>query len=272
MLPSPVAELAREAGIEVLQPESVRDEDFLTRLRARGADVFLVVAYGELLRQEFLDIPKIDCLNVHPSLLPRHRGASPIPAAILAGDRETGVSIQRVVLKLDAGDVLVQARTEIRPGETAGDLGGRLMELSADVTLEALDMVARNELHYTPQDPERVTFCRKLTKETGYIDWHRSAAELERHVLGMNPWPLARTMLPGGKKGLNVHRARARTDVDSDAAPGTILATDGELLVRSGGGALELVEVQADGKRAMVAGEFLRGARVAVGEMFEAVQ
>ena len=133
---SPVADLAREHGVQLLQPESVRDEAFLDELRAVGADVFLVVSYGELLRQSFLDLPREVTLNVHPSLLPRHRGATPVPATILAGDRLAGVSIQRVVLELDAGDVLLAAETETGARETAGELGARLAELAGELVLQ----------------------------------------------------------------------------------------------------------------------------------------
>jgi methionyl-tRNA formyltransferase len=264
-----VAELAEKHGIPLLQPPSAKDEALMAHLRELDADVFLVVAYGELLLQEFLDLPRIDCLNVHPSLLPRHRGASPIPAAILAGDRITGTSIQRVVKKLDAGDVLVQKRLEIRPGETAGELAQRLVELSADAALEALDKVARGELDYTPQDPEQATFCKKLTKDMGNMDWARPTDELERHVRAMNPWPLARTTLPNGK-GLGVRRARIAEGDPTDAAPGTLLAAAGSFLVRCGDGMLELLEVQADGKRPMDGADFLRGARLEAGHLLGA--
>ncbi len=269
LLPSPVAELAREEGLELLQPASVKDEGLMRHLAEFEADVFLVVAYGELLRQEFLDLPRIDCLNVHPSLLPRHRGASPIPAAILAGDRETGVSIQRVVLKLDAGDVLVQKRTEILPDETAGELAERLMVLSGEAVIEALEKVERGELDYTPQDPEGVTICRKLKKETGNVDWSLSAAELIRHVRAMNPWPLARTTLPGGK-GLAVHRARAAEEAGPGMEPGALVVATDRCVVSTGSGTIELLEVQADGKRPMTGAEFLRGARLEAGDLLGA--
>ncbi|MEW6071351.1 MAG: methionyl-tRNA formyltransferase [Planctomycetota bacterium] len=266
LVPSPVAALARAEGIDVCEPVSVRDEAVLARLRALAADVFLVVAYGELLRPEFLALPRIECLNVHPSLLPRHRGASPIPAAILAGDGETGVSILRVVRQLDAGDVLVQKTTAIQPGETAGELAGRLAELAGDVALEALAKVDRGELDWTPQDPARATLCRKLTKEAGRIDWSLAAVGLDRHVRAMNPWPLARTTLPAGT-GLAVHRARPlAAPPPLGAPPGTILEAAGRLVVACGAGQLELLLVQADGKRPLGAAEFLRGARLATGE------
>lgn len=263
--PSPVAELATDAGIPLLQPESVRDEPFLDELRAVEPDVFLVVSYGELLRQSFLDIPTTVSLNVHPSLLPRHRGATPIQAALLAGDRVTGVSIQKVVLELDAGDIVAARETEIQDGETAGELAERLAELSGPLCVEALAAVAADRAVYLPQDPERVTFCKRLTKDDGRIDWSRPAAELENHVRAMNPWPLARTARADGAP-LSIHRARA-TERAGDGAPGTVTITaGGELLVTCGEGTLEVTVVQAAGKRAMPTADFLRGARLESGE------
>jgi len=266
---SPVAVLAEEAGVPVLQPETVRDEGVLERLRAVEADVFLVVSYGELLRREFLEIPRRECLNVHPSLLPRWRGASPIQAAILAGDRQTGVSIQRVVLELDAGDVLAARRTEILPEETAGELAARLAELSGEVVIEALAAVASDTAEFVTQDEGAVTFCKRMKKEDGRVDWQRAPGELARLVRAMNPWPGARTTLPDGHV-LSIWRARV-VDAPSPSAstPGTILEAGERMTVACGPrgeGALELVEVQAAGKRAMAAVDFLRGARLTAGQ------
>lgn len=268
---SPIATLAREAGIAVLQPATVKDDAFLDALRAVEADVLLVVSYGELLRQSFLDLAGTVSLNVHPSLLPRHRGATPVPAAILAGDEITGVSIQKVVLELDAGDVLLSRKTRVLPGETTGELLGRLAIESGDLVVEALDQVAAGTAAFTPQDPEQITHCRKLAKEDGLIDWTRSAYEIERQVRAMNPWPLAYTNLPGGAK-LAVHRVevlpldQSGTYTASDATdftPGTMLTgSKNRLIVACGKGALDLIAIQAAGKKVMSAGDFVRGARL----------
>jgi len=262
---SPVADLARAAGVDCLQPESVRDDAFLTRLRAAEADVFLVVSYGELLREEFLDIPRVVNLNVHPSLLPRWRGASPIQATIWAGDEETGVSIQKVVLELDAGDVLAVRRAPIRAGETAGELAGRLADLSGELVVEALQQVADGSAAYTPQDPAGVTLCKRIQKEAGRIDWTQGAQEIDRQVRALNPWPAAYTFLPGGKK-LAVWRVQP-LPVEKGASehePGTVLTARQRLTVACGPrgeDVLELVQIQAAGKQAMAATDFLRGAR-----------
>ena len=268
--PSAVSTLAGEAGVEVWEPETVKDAAFLERLRAWDADTFLVVSYGELLRQEFLDLPKRRCLNVHPSLLPRWRGATPIPAAIRAGDEVTGTTIQEVVLALDAGDVLVQKELAIRAGETAGELAARLAELSGEAAVEALQAVADGSAVFRPQDPERVTLCKKLDKSDGWLDWSAPAPELERTVHALNPWPLARTSLPAEPgttpTRLNVLRARALAS-DGDGAPGELLTTRKRLVVATGAGALELLEVQQQGKKALPADAYLLGARLEEGQV-----
>jgi len=259
-----VAELAEGAGLPTLQPERLRDEETLAWLRAREADVFLVASYGELLTEAVLEIPRLECLNVHPSLLPRHRGATPIPASILAGDEITGVSIQRMVLELDAGDVLVAMETSLEPTENAGELAARLAELSGEASVAALRALDEGTAEFVPQDGERATFCKKLTKEHGRIDWRHAAVELDRHVRAMTPWPGATTSLPGGQD-LTVLRA---LPVERDAAePGTILAVGKQLEVATGEGALRLVEVKPAGKRGMAAADFLRGARLEVGQL-----
>ncbi len=262
---SAIAALAEGAGVPVLQPHTVRDPEVIERLAREEADVFVVASYGEFLRQEFLDLPRDVCLNVHPSLLPRHRGATPIPAALLAGDEETGVSIQRVVLKLDAGDILVQKTLRILPGETTGELGVRLAELSGEAVLESLEKIESGQAVYTPQDPDQVTMCTKLTKEDGRIDWSRSAREIDRHVRAMNPWPGARTSLPDGR-ALALWRVQVLPAAELDSEPGTLLQTQGRLVVATGQGPLELIEIQAAGKARMQAEAFLLGARLEAGE------
>ena len=255
---SDVAELARAHDLPLLQPESLRDPEVLDRLRGFEADVFLVASYGELMREEFLAIPTECCLNVHPSLLPRHRGATPVPATILAGDAVTGVSIQRMVLELDAGDVLVASETPIAPGETAGELLERLAGDSVELCERALRAIRDGDARFTPQDAAAATHCRRLKKEDGRVDWSRPAAEVERLVRAMNPWPAARTALPAGGD-LQILRAVV---VDGLATPGALVDSDGRLVVGCGDGALELVEVKPPGKKAMDGAAYLRGARL----------
>ncbi|NOT31304.1 MAG: methionyl-tRNA formyltransferase, partial [Planctomycetes bacterium] len=233
---SAVAELARAEGIELLEPETVRDPAVLAHLGALAPDVFLVVSYGEILREEFLSLARIVALNVHPSLLPRHRGATPIPAALLAGDELTGVAIQKVAKELDSGDLLLSRATPIAPGETAGELLARLSEWSAELVLEALELVESGKARYQPQDSARATICKKLTKEHGRIDWTRPARELERRVRAMNPWPGATTRLASGAE-LLVWRALATSaEGGSNGAPGTILEAGPRWRVAAGDG------------------------------------
>jgi len=259
---SSVAELARREGIELLEPQTVRAPEVLAHLERLAPDVFLVVSYGEILRPEFLALARRVALNVHPSLLPRHRGATPVPAAILAGDERTGVAIQKVARELDSGDLLLVRETPIEPGETAGELLARLAVWSGELVLEALAEVERGTDRYEPQDPAGATYCRKLEKASGRIDWSRPAVELERLVRAMNPWPGAATRLPNGGD-LSVWRARPAA---GEGAPGTVLEAGKRWIVAAGAGALELLEVQVAGKRPLPAADFLRGARLAVGE------
>jgi methionyl-tRNA formyltransferase len=263
--PSPVAELARAAGIELLCPEKATDPGFLERLRALAPDVLFVVAYGKILRADLLAIPRLASLNVHPSLLPRHRGATPIPAALLAGDATTGVTIQKVSAELDAGDVLCVVETAIEPEEHAGELAERLAELAAELSERALELVASGTATYTPQDHAAATYCAKLEKDDGALDWTRAADALVRHVRGMTPWPGARTTLPDGAE-LFVLRARATAGA---GGPGEVLEASRRFVVAcssaADGGALELLEVKPAGKRAMSGSEFLRGARLDAG-------
>lgn len=266
--PSPVVAAAEAAGVDVLRPESVRDAGFRARLRALEADVFLVASYGELFDTELLELPSVACLNVHGSILPRWRGASPIQSAILAGDPVTGVTIQRMVEALDAGDVLLTRTTPIGPSDTSGTLFDRLAQLGAEAALEALDSIAAGRATFTPQDDAQATRCRKLAKSAGQLDWSESALALERRVRAVTPWPGARTSLPDGRV-LGVVRARRVSDgearFEGAAVPGRLSADALErrrLVVAAGEGALELLEVKPEGKRAMDAAAFLNGAEL----------
>ncbi len=271
---SPLASLAEARGIGVLQPETTRSEAFVTELAARAPQVLLVASYGEILRENVLSLAPHGALNVHASLLPRWRGASPIQAAIQAGDECTGISIQRMVRALDAGDVLLEERTPIDAAETAGELSARLAVIGGEAAVRALDQLERGEARFLPQDPARVTLARKLAKDDGRIVWSKSAEEIARLVRAMNPWPLARTRLPDGGEGreLAVLRARALPDEPASehaghepagaVAAGTLLDSK-RFLVQTASGVLELQAVQAPGKPEMEGSAFLRGARLA---------
>lgn len=258
---SPLVELAHERGLPVLQPETTRTPEFVDSLRELAPDVLLVASYGELLRTEVLELAPHGALNVHGSLLPRWRGAAPIQAAVAAGDAETGVSIQRMVLALDAGDVLLERRTPIGPEDTAGELFERLARLGGEAAVEALDRLERGQAHYTPQDPALVTHAPKLQKQDGDLDWSRPAVELERLVRAMHPWPGARALAPGDRS-LVVEAARV---VEGCGEPGALLEAGPRCVVACGEGALELLRVKPAGKKAMAAPDWLRGARLEAG-------
>ena len=266
---SELVQQARQSGVPVFQPHNLRETADVDRLRSFDAEVLCVASYGEILRREVLELAPHGALNVHASLLPRWRGASPIQSAIAAGDRQTGVSVQRMVLALDEGDVILSRATAIGAQESAGELLQRLAELGGRALVEALDAIESNDATFTPQDPEAATHCRKLTKAHGHLDWNRPAIQLERQVRAMDPWPGARTTLPDGRS-LVVRSARVCEATDGNTPhtepgrwPG---GTD--LRVMTGEGMLLLERVQPQGKGIMESSAFLRGARLEPGARF----
>ncbi|MFT7680119.1 MAG: methionyl-tRNA formyltransferase [Planctomycetota bacterium] len=263
---SELALMADAAGVPVIQPNSTKDPEFLQSLAAFEPDVLAVASYGEILRTDVLELAPHGALNVHGSLLPRWRGASPIQAAILAGDAESGVSIQRMVLALDAGDVLLERRTPIGPQETSGELFERLAESGACALIDALDALADGSAQFQPQDQTAVTICRKLSKQDGVLDWSDPAEALARRVRAMTPWPGARTSLPDGR-ALVVLEARVHTG--ESGAPGSLLEGPG-LRIATGDGALELIRIKPAGKGAMDAAAFQNGAQLQTGTLFGA--
>lgn len=263
---SELALMADAAGVPVIQPATTKHPEFLQSLAAFTPDVLAVASYGEILRTDVLELAPHGALNVHGSLLPRWRGASPIQAAILAGDQETGVSIQRMVLALDAGDVLLERRTPIGPEETSGELFERLAESGAGALIDALDALAAGTAEFQPQDPDAITVCRKLKKQDGALDWSESAEALARRVRAMTPWPGARTSLPDGRALVVL---KARVHAERSGAQGTLLAGSG-LLIAAGDGALELIKVKPAGKGAMDAAAFQNGAQLQTGALFGA--
>lgn len=261
---SPLVRLARERGVRVLQPAKARDPEFVATLREIAPDAMLVASYGEILKQDVLDVPRHGCLNVHASLLPRHRGASPIQAALLAGDVETGVAIQRMVLALDEGDIVVLERTPIGAHETSGELFERLAVLGGIAAVKALDRIEDGSARFTPQDPSCATYAKKIAKEHGTIDWALPAVEIDRRVRAFTPWPGARTTAPNGTE-LGVLEVRVRTGDAPRAEPGTIVATKPALVVACGVDALEIRALKPAGRGRMDASAWLNGSRADVG-------
>jgi methionyl-tRNA formyltransferase len=263
LTPPEVKVRALAAGLTVLQPPKIRH--IVDELKAFEADVAVVMAYGQILPKSVLDVPRLACLNIHASLLPKHRGASPIQAAIREGDAETGVTIMFMDEGLDTGDILLMDAMPILPTDTGGILHDKLA-LAAPASLEkALDLIATGNPPRAPQDNALSTHCGKLKREDGRLDWSRSAVELERLIRAYNPWPGTSCVLPDGKP-LKVHRA---TMLEGDACPtaGTIISADPKsgLIVSCGSGLLKFEEVQAEGGKRLPAADFLRGHVLEVG-------
>lgn len=261
--PPPVKALALAHGLPVFQPTKLRgDTSLLERLRDLAPQVIVVAAFGMLLPPEFLALPPKGCLNVHASLLPRHRGAAPIPAAILAGDRETGVTIMLMDEGLDTGPILSQAPCPIREDDTAGTLSERLAQLGRDLLLETLPKWITGEIVPRPQDEEAATYAPPVRVADAEILWTKPAERLAREVRAFHPWPGSYTFWQGQR--LKVLRARP-AEGDVDGVPGQVVLLEGRLGVITGDGILVLEEVQPAGKRPMAAEAFLRGQRGLVG-------
>lgn len=275
---SPVKAVAEERGIPVFQPERLRGPEAVERLRAASPDLLVIAAYGQILRQAVLDLPRHGCLNVHPSLLPRHRGPAPIPAAILAGEERTGVTIMLTDRGMDTGPLLTQERMAIDPDDTADTLGERLALLGGGLLVRTIRPWLAGQLVPRTQDEAAATVTRTFTRADGAIDWSRSAPALERQVRALNPWPRAYTFDRG--KRLLILRARAveargegTGEGQGETAalpPGTVFAgaADG-LCVATGLGALRLDEVQPEGRRPLVASVYRRGTPAIIGTRLE---
>ena len=262
---SPVKVVALAHDLPVLQPPSLRRPDVVAELRALAPDVIVVAAYGHILRAEVLAIPPRGCLNVHASLLPRCRGAAPIAAAILAGEKETGVTIMLMDEGMDTGPILSQAACSISPQDTRESLGARLAQLGADLMMDTLPRWLAGEIEPRPQDHSQATYCRIIAKQDGLIDWSQSAVEIWRRSRAYHPWPGAYTFWRG--KLLKVLRAEALPQWSGEGEPGRVMALDEGLAVVTGEGALLLGEVQLAGKRALSAEDFARGQRDFVGSV-----
>ena len=263
---SPVKRRAVAAGIVVRQPHSLRTPEAMESLAALEADVLVVAAYGFLLPAPVLAMPRLGCINVHASILPRWRGAAPVQHALLAGDAQTGVSIMLMDAGLDTGPVLSTRACDIAPNDTGGSLTGRLATLGAAALVDTLHALETGVVEARPQCEALATMAPKLSKAQAAIDWERPAAEIERMVRAFDPWPVAYTYLPGmDAPAFRVWRAEVAAQ-DSARAPGTVLACDKTgLVVSAARGAVRVTEVQPAGARRMSAAEFIRGRRLAPG-------
>ena len=257
LVASPVKEAAVKAGISVYQPEKVKDEAFLHVLRELNPDAIVVVAFGQILPLQVLELPQYGCFNVHASLLPKLRGAAPIQWSVIQGDEESGVTIMQMDEGLDTGDILLVERFPLDEKETGGSLFNKLSKLGGPLMLEALELAEKGELKPIPQDEEQHTYAKMLSKSTGKMDFKKSAVELERLIRGLNPWPSAYTHLQG--KMLKVWEAEVTEGV-SGQEPGTIVAVDKDsFTIQTGEGGLQITSLQLEGKKRMDAGAFLRG-------------
>ena len=265
---APVKARALAAGVPVLQPERMKDPAFLEGLQALHADLGVVAAYGKILTDAVLATPRLGMINVHASLLPRYRGAAPVHRAIIAGERETGVTIMRVVKALDAGPMLATASRPISADETSDDVEHDLARIGAGLLLTSVDALARGPVQETPQDDAAASYAHRLTKEDGAIDWSQPAEQIHNRIRGLHPWPHAFTLWRGQR--LILLRSAVLNE-PSDLAPGTLLESAADrLVVATGRGRLLVRQLQAEGKRAMQTRDFLAGHALTVGDRFSA--
>ncbi len=265
MTMSPVKEYAISQNIPVFQPQRIR-RDGVEDLKSLAPDLCVTAAFGQILSQEILDIPPMGNINVHASLLPRHRGSAPINWAILQGDKEAGVTTMMMDKGIDTGDMLLKSATEIQPGETAGELTVRLSQLGAELLLETLRALENGTLQRIPQDESRMTYDPMLDKQMGVIDWTMTATEIVNRIHGLNPWPGCSTAYEGGR--LKLLRAAV---AQGSGVPGEIVVADAKngLTIACGEGAVNITMLQAPGGKPMNAKDYLRGHPMAVGTVLK---
>ena len=261
---SPVKEYAMEQNIPCFQPEKIRDESCMEILQKEQADIFVVVAFGQILPQRILDIPKYGCMNVHASLLPKYRGAAPIQWSVINGDAETGVTTMRMDAGMDTGDILLQERIAIAPDETGGSLFDKLAVAGGALCVKTLAQIADGTIESIPQDHEAATYTRMISKQDGEIDFTLPAERIECLIRGMNPWPSAFTRI--GNKMLKIWEADVIAQNDAHQ-PGEIFdVTKDAFCVAAGDGALKILSLQLEGKKRMNTADFLRGYTLANGD------
>jgi methionyl-tRNA formyltransferase len=271
LVPSPVKEIAVAEGLPLLQPEKARGKEFLDEVRALEPELSVVVSYGHILSKEVIDLPERGTVNVHASLLPKLRGAAPIQAAIREGFIETGVTIMRMVPALDAGPIILQARTPIAEDETAGELELRLSELGALALVEALTLLELGEASERDQNEEAATYAPKIEREMARISWEEGCGVVARHIRAYDPKPGAFTTRGGEELKLFGATATEEAGDEGGRRPGQVLEVDPTgMLVACGDGAVRVIQVQAPGKRRISAVEFARGRGIAIGDVLGA--
>jgi len=263
---APIKARAGEAGVPLLQPSILSDPSFMAALASLESDIGVVAAYGKILPERVLAMPRLGMINVHASLLPSYRGAAPVHRAVIAGERETGVTIMRVVKALDAGPVLAASRRPVGRNETSEEVQADLASIGAALLTLTLDRVAAGDVRETPQDDSAATYAHRITKADGLIDWTWPADRIHNLVRGLHPWPHAYTYLNGAR--LIILRSAA-TNQPQGVPPGTVVTAHGdELRVAAGSGTVDLLEIQAEGKRPMSPRDFLAGHRLRPGDLF----
>ncbi len=266
-VPSPVEEEARRLGLTVLTPKDPNDPAFITELRSHSPDVAVLAAYGCILKPAVLAVPAHGFLNIHPSLLPKYRGAAPIQRAILAGERETGVTVIALSEQVDAGDIIYQQAVAVGPDETAGELSQRLADAGARMVIDALPRLSEDRVRRTPQDPNKATYAPKISKPERNIDWRDSAQGVHNRIRALSPEPGAIASFRQRRIVLLRSRVHATTD---EGEPGQLLVRHSGLVVATGSGAVEIVELKPEGKRAQTGSDFRNGHRLVAGERFAA--
>lgn len=270
LTPPPTKVWALEHNIPVAQPTKLNDGTFEAWLREQRPEVCALTAYGRILKQPILDVAPHGILNMHPSLLPLYRGPSPIQSALINGESETGVTIMRLTLDMDAGDILIQERVAIDPEETGETLTNRLAALGGQKLCEAVDRIAAGTAQFTVQDHSRATYCRLIEKRDGQIDWTKPAYDIHNLVRGAQSWPAAQTLFHEQVFKVLRSEITERSGIDATAQPGTIEeVVKDRIIVRTGDGVLAILYVQAPGKRAMSVADFLRGFTIRAGQRFE---
>ena len=265
LTPSPVKVCALKHGLKVLQYNKIRTEG-VGDLKNLAPDIMVTCAFGQILSQEIIDIAPRGIINVHASLLPKYRGAAPIQYSVINGDTETGVTIMQTEAGIDTGDILSAEKTPIDPDETAGELFERLSELGAKLIVETLDKIEAGKITPVKQDETKATHVKMLTRETGKIDWTKSAKDIKNLVRGTNPWPAAHTFLNG--KTLKIFTVDA-LDGDFDGQIGEVLRADKKLVVKCGQGAVEILEIQSEGGKRMSATAFDAGRKILKGDILK---
>lgn len=283
LIPSPVKVYAQDHQIPVLQPESAKDLQFFAQLQQLAPEIMILVAYGQILPKRILDLAPYGFLNIHFALLPKHRGASPISSAILSGDTETGISVMKIVMKIDAGPVYGYGKLPIILTDTRGSLEEKLSQIAPPVLLEVIEKIAHGQITPQEQDHAQATFCKPLQKQDGLMDWKRPACFLERHIRAMSPWPISYTTLyrdrsneskPSEAIPILIHQAQVVPPDPSipitNTTPGQIVRVNDEgILVATGENFLLITQLQRAGKNVLLVKDFIRGTAIRPGSRFD---